>query len=93
MRIAPWRGVFQARLRRPDTITPGRDSASESARNGARARARTTVREREEESGLAAVIRARRPVICGRAGLLIVTERPHGFYTSARRTTFCTQVV
>jgi len=39
---------------------------------------------REDESVLA-VIRARRPVICGRAGLLIVTGTPPRFYISASR--------
>lgn len=41
---------------------------------------------RENESVLAAVIRARRPVICGRAGLLIVTRTPPRFYIFASRT-------
>lgn len=42
-----------------------------------------------KEKWLGAVIRARRPVICDRAGLLIVTETPPQFYTRVqRRTTF-----
>lgn len=65
-------------------ITP----TSEKARERERERERTGKSAgesgaRKQESGLAVVIRACRPVICGRAGLLIVTRTPPRFYISA----------
>lgn len=56
---------------------------SERSIKRAKGRGKKVIRERERESSRAAVIRARRPVICGLARLLIVTKTPPRLYISA----------